>query len=47
VALEPEYNQTDGLHPNQRGVEQIVERLAPVVLRWLTSEQPGGAEPAR
>src|SRR4051794_10491881 len=43
VALEPKYNQADGLHPNQRGVEQIVEHLAPIVLRLLASERAGDA----
>ena len=31
VAARPEYNQGDGIHPNRRGVEIIVERFAPVL----------------
>ena len=29
VAAKPEYNQGDGIHPNSRGVEIIVDRFAP------------------
>ncbi len=35
VALHPDLNQPDGLHPNARGVEVIVERVGPYVLRLL------------
>lgn len=35
VALQPDLNQPDGLHPNARGVEVIVERVGPYVLRLL------------
>lgn len=31
VALRPELNLDDGLHPNARGVDVIVQRIAPVV----------------
>ena len=31
VAMKPEFNQPDGLHPNERGVAVLVERLAPIV----------------
>lgn len=31
VAMKPELNQPDGLHPNERGVAVLVERIAPVV----------------
>jgi acyl-CoA thioesterase-1 len=31
VAMKPELNQPDGLHPNEHGVAVLVERLAPVV----------------
>jgi acyl-CoA thioesterase I len=35
VAMEPELNQPDGLHPNQRGVEIVVERILPYVARLI------------
>jgi acyl-CoA thioesterase I len=35
VAMKPEFNQPDGLHPNERGVAVLVERLAPVVARLV------------
>lgn len=31
VAMRPELNQADGLHPNERGVEIIAARMAPLV----------------
>jgi acyl-CoA thioesterase-1 len=31
VAMEPELNQADGLHPNERGVAVLVEKIAPIV----------------
>ena len=31
VAMKPEFNQPDGLHPNERGVGVLVDRIAPVV----------------
>ena len=31
VAMKPELNQPDGLHPNERGVAVLVDRIAPVV----------------
>ena len=37
VAMKPELNQTDGLHPNERGVAVLVDRIAPVVARLLRS----------
>ncbi|MEQ9641936.1 MAG: arylesterase [Alphaproteobacteria bacterium] len=36
VAAEPDLNQADGIHPNAAGVDVIVERLAPYVVRALT-----------
>jgi acyl-CoA thioesterase-1 len=39
VAMKPELNQPDGLHPNARGVEIIVERIAPYVARLLREGQ--------
>ena len=35
VAMDPELNQPDGLHPNRRGVAKIVERIAPRVAELL------------
>jgi len=35
VAMKPELNQPDGLHPNERGVAVLVDRLAPVVARLV------------
>ena len=35
VAMKPEFNQSDGLHPNERGVAVLVERLAPIVARLV------------
>jgi len=37
VALRPELNQPDGLHPNARGVAVIVRRLLPQVQTLLAS----------
>jgi acyl-CoA thioesterase I len=31
VAMKPELNQPDGLHPNERGVAVLVDKIAPVV----------------
>jgi acyl-CoA thioesterase-1 len=35
VALHPELNQADGIHPNEAGVAVIVERILPSVIRLL------------
>lgn len=40
VAGVPELNQSDGIHPNARGVEEIVRRIGPVVER-LVRDIPG------
>lgn len=37
IALKPELNLDDGLHPNARGVEVIVERMLPSVERLVQS----------
>jgi len=37
VAMKPELNQADGLHPNEHGVAVLVDRLAPVVARLVGS----------
>lgn len=36
VAAEPALNQGDGIHPNARGVEEMVSRIGPHVRRLLT-----------
>ena len=38
VALRPELNQADGLHPNARGVAVVVRRLLPQVLELLAGQ---------
>jgi acyl-CoA thioesterase I len=35
VAMKPELNQPDGLHPNANGVAVLVDRIAPVVAELL------------
>ena len=35
VAMDPQLNQPDGLHPNERGVAALVDRIAPYVARLL------------
>jgi acyl-CoA thioesterase-1 len=37
VAMKPELNQPDGIHPNERGVAVLVDRIAPMVARLLGS----------
>ncbi len=37
VAMDPELNQADGLHPNARGVATLVERIAPSVADLIKS----------
>ncbi|HXC90247.1 MAG TPA: arylesterase [Stellaceae bacterium] len=39
VAMKPDLNQPDGLHPNERGVGVLVDRIGPVVAGLLG--QPG------
>ncbi len=41
VAADPALNQTDGVHPNARGVEEIVRRILPAV-EALLDRVPGG-----
>ena len=45
VAARPSLNQADGLHPNARGVEEIVRRIAPAVRRALTRGCPDTKSP--
>ena len=35
VAMKPELNQPDGLHPNERGIAVMVDRITPVVARLV------------
>jgi acyl-CoA thioesterase-1 len=35
VAMDPKLNQPDGLHPNERGVAALVDRIAPLVARLI------------
>jgi acyl-CoA thioesterase I len=35
VAMKPELNQPDGIHPNEAGVSVLVDRIGPVVARLL------------
>lgn len=37
VAAQRDLNQADGIHPNTRGVAVMVERIAPVVRKWLAT----------
>jgi acyl-CoA thioesterase-1 len=38
VALDPQLNQPDGLHPNTKGVRIVVDRIAPYVERLIASD---------
>lgn len=46
VAAEPALNQPDGIHPNARGVEEVVRRILPAV-ETLLSRVPAAASPPR
>ncbi len=35
VAMDPNLNQPDGLHPNERGVAVLVDRIAPLVAQMI------------
>ncbi len=39
VATDPALNQADGLHPNAKGVDMIVQRILPSVLQLLAGAQ--------
>lgn len=45
VAGVPELNQGDGLHPNARGVDEIVRRMLPQVRRLAEEIPAGGQKP--
>jgi acyl-CoA thioesterase-1 len=34
--------QPDGIHPNERGVAEIVRRMLPTVTAWLRGQAPAG-----
>jgi acyl-CoA thioesterase-1 len=38
VAMNPALNQADGLHPNERGVAIMVDRIAPLVAKMIESK---------
>ena len=38
VAMDPDLNQRDGIHPNTTGVEVIVDNIVPDLLLWLAPE---------
>lgn len=42
VAMNPQLNQPDGLHPNEKGVAIIVGHIAPEVAKLLRSTDKGG-----
>jgi acyl-CoA thioesterase-1 len=35
VATKPQLNQTDGIHPNPKGVDEIVKRILPLVIKLV------------
>lgn len=41
VATVPSLNQDDGIHPNAKGVEEIVDRITPYVVRLLGNLRQG------
>ena len=43
VAMNRDMNQPDGLHPNERGVAVIVDRIAPAVAKLLSGDAGGGS----
>jgi acyl-CoA thioesterase-1 len=47
VAQDPALNQPDGIHPNPKGVDVIVERLLPFVTRNLDDHAASVRRPAR
>ncbi len=47
VAMQPEFNQADGIHPNAAGVALMVERILPSVVRLIDAlDESRGAEAA-
>jgi acyl-CoA thioesterase-1 len=47
VAQEPALNQADGIHPNPKGVDIVVERILPFVTRNLDTHAAPVRSPAR
>ena len=47
VARDPAFNQPDGIHPNPRGVDIIVERLMPFITKNLDDYAASVRSPAR
>jgi acyl-CoA thioesterase I len=41
VAMDPALNQADGMHPNERGVAVMVERIAPLVAKMIGAKLVG------
>jgi acyl-CoA thioesterase-1 len=41
VAMDPQLNQPDGLHPNEKGVAVMVDHIAPMVAKLLAKNQGG------
>ncbi len=42
VALDPNLNQSDGIHPNAAGVDKIVERILPLVEKLIARVRQSG-----
>ena len=42
VAMNPELNQADGMHPNERGVAIMVDRIAPLVAKLIRGAAADG-----
>jgi acyl-CoA thioesterase-1 len=47
VATDPALNQGDGIHPNARGVDVIVERILPFITKGLDDHAASVRRPAR
>jgi acyl-CoA thioesterase I len=43
VAMKPDLNQPDGLHPNERGVGVLVDRIGPVVAGLIAARRGGAS----
>jgi acyl-CoA thioesterase-1 len=35
VAANPQLNQADGIHPNPKGVDEIIKRMLPIVMKLV------------
>ncbi len=47
VAMKPDLNQPDGLHPNEHGVAVLVDRIGPVVAGLIARRRGGASMSAR